>query len=91
MKVYVAPQAAVLSMNVKENIAASSAVTYNGTYKYNVGTGKVQASDFIYTGDSYVGDLFSWLSDVFDAHGEQYWRDQNRLLEGCLVPKPDAK
>lgn len=32
MKVYVAPKAAVLSMNVKENIASSSQVTFNGTY-----------------------------------------------------------
>ena len=91
MKIYVAPKAAVLSMNMKENIAVSSEVTFNGTYFYNAGTGKVQTSDFIYTGDTYVGDLMNWLGDVFDAHGEQYWRDQRALLNDCLVPKPDKK
>ena len=91
MKVYVAPKAAVLSMNVKENIASSSQVTFNGTYYWNAGTGKVQASDFVYTGSSYVMDMLNWLIDSLTTHNDQYVRDQRALLEGCLVAKPDAK
>lgn len=90
MKVYVAPKAAVLSMNVKENIASSSQVTFNGTYYWNAGTGKVQASDFVYTGSSYVMDMVNWLIDSLATHNDQYVRDQRALLEGCLVAKPDA-
>ena len=90
MKVYVAPEAAVLSMNVKENIASSSQVTFNGTYYWNAGTGKVQASDFVYTGSSYVMDMVNWLIDSLTTHNDQYVRDQRALLEGCLVARPDA-
>lgn len=90
MKVYVAPKAAVLSMNVKENIASSSQVTFNGTYYWNAGTGKVQASDFVYTGSSYVMDMVNWLIDSLATHNDQYVRDQRALLEGCLVARPDA-
>lgn len=90
MKVYVAPKAAVLSMNVKENIASSSQVTFNGTYYWNAGTGKVQASDFVYTGSSYVVDMVNWLIDSLTTHNDQYVRDQRALLEGCLVARPDA-
>lgn len=90
MKVYVAPKAAVLSMNVKENIASSSQVTFNGTYYWNAGTGKVQASDFVYTGSSYVMDMLNWLIDSLTTHNDQYVRDQRALLEGCLVARPDA-
>ncbi len=90
MKVYVAPKAAVLSMNVKENIASSSQVTFNGTYYWNAGTGKVQASDFVYTGSNYVMDMVNWLIDSLATHNEQYVRDQRALLEGCLVARPDA-
>ena len=72
MKVYVAPKAAVLSMNVKENIASSSQVTFNGTYYWNAGTGKVQASDFVYTGSSYVMDMVNWLIDSLTTHNDQY-------------------
>lgn len=90
MKVYVAPKAAVLSMNVKENIASSSQVTFNGTYYWNAGTGKVQASDFVYTGSSYVMDMVNWLIDSLATHNDQYVRDQRALLEGCLVERPDA-
>ena len=90
MKVYVAPKAAVLSMNVKENIASSSQVTFNGTYYWNAGTGKVQASDFVYTGSSYVMDMVNWLIDSLTTHNDQYVRDQWALLEGCLVARPDA-
>lgn len=91
MKVYVAPKAAVLSMNVKENIASSSQVTFNGTYYWNAGTGKVQASDFVYTGSNYVMDMVNWLIDSLTTHNDQYVQDQRALLEGCLVAKPDAK
>ena len=91
MEVYVAPKAAVLSMNVKENIASSSQVTFNGTYYWNAGTGKVQASDFVYTGSSYVMDMVNWLIDSLTTHNDQYVRDQRALLEGCLVARPDAK
>lgn len=90
MKVYVAPKAAVLSMNVKENIASSSQVTFNGTYYWNAGTGKVQASDFVYTGSNYVMDMVNWLIDCLTTHNDQYVRDQRALLEGCLVARPDA-
>lgn len=90
MKVYVAPKAAVLSMNVKENIASSSQVSFNGTYYWNAGTGKVQASDFVYTGSSYVMDMVNWLIDSLTTHNDQYVRDQRALLEGCLVARPDA-
>ena len=90
MKVYVAPKAAVLSMNVKENIASSSQVTFNGTYYWNAGTGKVQASHFVYTGSSYVMDMVNWLIDSLTTHNDQYVRDQRALLEGCLVARPDA-
>lgn len=90
MKVYVAPKAAVLSMNVKENIASSSQVTFNGTYYWNAGTGKVQASDFVYTGSSYVMDMVNWLINSLTTHNDQYVRDQRALLEGCLVARPDA-
>lgn len=90
MKVYVAPKAAVLSMNVKENIASSSQVTFNGTYYWNAGTGKVQASDFVYTGSSYVMDMLNWLIDSLTTHNDQYVKDQRALLEGCLVARPDA-
>lgn len=90
MKVYVAPKAAVLSMNVKENIASSSQVTFNGTYYWNAGTGKVQASEFVYTGSSYVMDMVNWLIDSLTTHNDQYVRDQRALLEGCLVARPDA-
>ena len=90
MKVYVAPKAAVLSMNVKENIASSSQVTFNGTYYWNAGSGKVQASDFVYTGSSYVMDMVNWLIDSLTTHNDQYVRDQRALLEGCLVARPDA-
>ena len=90
MKVYVAPKAAVLSMNVKENIASSSQVTFNGTYYWNAGTGKVQASDFVYTGSNYVMDMVNWLIDSLTTHNDQYVRDQRALLEGCLVARPDA-
>lgn len=90
MKVYVAPKAAVLSMNVKENIASSSQVTFNGTYYWNAGTGKVQASDFVYTGSSYVMDMVNWLIDSLTTHNDQYVRDQRALLDGCLVARPDA-
>lgn len=90
MKVYVAPKAAVLSMNVKENIASSSQVTFNGTYFWNAGTGKVQASDFVYTGSNYVMDMLNWLVDSLITHNDQYVRDQRALLEGCLVARPDA-
>ena len=89
MKVYVAPKAAVLSMNVKENIASSSQVTFNGTYYWNAGTGKVQASDFVYTGSNYVMDMLNWLIDSLTTHNDQYVRDQRALLEGCLVARPD--
>lgn len=88
MKIYVAPKAAVLSMNVKENIAASSEVTFNGTYFYNAGTKKVQHSDFVYLGTSYVGDLTRWLRDILLEHGMDYWMEQNDLLFGCLVDPP---
>lgn len=91
MKIYVAPKAAVLSMNVKENIASSSQVTFNGTYYWNASDGKVQTSDFVYSGDSYVGDLMRWLKDVMTSHGEDYWDAQNDLLEGCLVPQANAR
>lgn len=90
MKVYVAPKAAVLSMNVKENIASSSQVTFNATYYWDAGTGKVQASDFVYTGSSYVMDMVNWLIDSLTTHNDQYVRDQRALLEGCLVARPDA-
>ena len=90
MKVYVAPKAAVLSMNVKENIASSSQVTFNGTYYWNAGTGKVQASDFVYTGSNYVMDMVNWLIDSLTTHDDQYVRDQRALLDGCLVARPDA-
>ena len=90
MKVYVAPKAAVLSMNVKENIASSSQVTFNGTYYWNAGTGKVQASDFVYTGRNYVMDMVNWLIDSLTTHNDQDVRDQRALLEGCLVARPDA-
>lgn len=90
MKVYVAPKAAVLSMNVKENIASSSQVTFNGTYYWNAGTGKVQASDFVYSGSNYVMDMVNWLIDSLATHNDQYVRDQRALLEGCLVARPDA-
>ena len=90
MKVYVAPKAAVLSMNVKENIASSSQVTFNGTYYWNASTGKVQASDFVYTGSNYVMDMVNWLIDSLTTHNDQYVRDQRALLEGCLVARPDA-
>lgn len=90
MKAYVAPKAAVLSMNVKENIASSSQVTFNGTYYWNAGTGKVQASDFVYTGSSYVMDMVNWLIGSLTTHNDQYVRDQRALLEGCLVARPDA-
>lgn len=90
MKVYVAPKAAVLSMNVKENIASSSQVTFNGTYYWNAGTGKVQASDFVYTGSNYVMDMVNWLIDSLATHNDQYVRDQRALLEGCLVARSDA-
>lgn len=90
MKVYVAPKAAVLSMNVKENIASSSQVTFNDTYYWNAGTGKVQASDFVYTGSSYVMDMVNWLIDSLTTHNDQYVKDQRALLEGCLVARPDA-
>lgn len=90
MKVYVAPKAAVLSMNVKENIASSSQVTFNGTYYWNAGTGKVQTSDFVYTGSSYVMDMMNWLVDSLTTHNDQYVRDQRALLEGCVVLRPDA-
>lgn len=90
MKVYVAPKAAVLSMNVKENIASSSQVTFNGTYYWNAGTGKVQASDFVYTGSNYVMDMVNWLIESLATHNDQYVRDQRALLEGCLVARPDA-
>ena len=89
MKVYVAPKAAVLSMNVKENIASSSQVTFNGTYYWNAGTGKVQASDFVYTGSNYVMDMVNWLIDSLTAHNDQYVKDQRALLEGCLVKRPE--
>lgn len=89
MKVYVAPKAAVLSMNVKENIASSSQVTFNGTYYWNAGTGKVQASDFVYTGSNYVMDMVNWLIDSLTTHNDQYVRDQRALLEGCLVARPE--
>lgn len=90
MKVYVAPKAAVLSMNVKENIASSSQVTFNGTYYWNAGTGKVQASDFVYTGSTYVMDMVNWLIDSLTTHNDQYVIDQRALLVGCLVARPDA-
>lgn len=90
MKVYVAPKAAVLSMNVKENIASSSQVTFNGTYYWNAGTGQVQASDFVYTGSNYVMDMVNWLIDSLTTHNDQYVRDQRALLEGCLVKNPDS-
>ena len=89
MKVYVAPKAAVLSMNVKENIASSSQVTFNGTYYWNAGTGKVQASDFVYTGSNYVMDMVNWLIDALTTHNDQYVKDQRALLEGCLVKQPE--
>lgn len=89
MKVYVAPKAAVLSMNVKENIASSSQVTFNGTYYWNAGTGKVQASDFVYTGSNYVMDMVNWLIDSLTTHNDQYVKDQRALLEGCLVKHPE--
>lgn len=89
MKVYVAPKAAVLSMNVKENIASSSQVTFNGTYYWNAGTGKVQASDFVYTGSNYVMDMVNWLIDSLATHNDQYVKDQRALLEGCLVKQPE--
>lgn len=88
MKIYVAPKAAVLSMNVKENIAASSEITFNGTYLYNAGTGKVQTSDFVYTGSTYVMDMVNWLVESLTTHNDQYVRDQRKLLEGCLVNPP---
>lgn len=89
MKVYVAPKAAVLSMNVKENIASSSQVTFNGTYYWNAGTGMVQASDFVYTGSNYVMDMVNWLIDSLTTHNDQYVKDQRALLEGCLVKQPE--
>ena len=89
MKVYVAPKAAVLSMNVKENIASSSQVTFNGTYYWNAGTGKVQASDFVYTGSNYVMDMVNWLIDSLTTHNDQYVMDQRALLAGCLVKQPE--
>ena len=89
MKVYVAPKAAVLSMNVKENIASSSQVTFNGTYYWNACTGKVQASDFVYTGSNYVMDMVNWLIDSLTTHNDQYVKDQRALLEGCLVKQPE--
>ena len=89
MKVYVAPKAAVLSMNVMENIASSSQVTFNGTYYWNAGTGKVQASDFVYTGSNYVMDMVNWLIDSLTTHNDQYVKDQRALLEGCLVKQPE--
>lgn len=92
MKVYVAPKAAVLSMNVKENIAVSSEVTFNGTYFYNAGTGRVQTSDFVYSGVNYVGDLTNWLMKIMVEHGPDEVLRQNGLLNGCLVnPPSDAK
>ena len=90
MKVYVAPKAAVLSMNVKENIASSSQGSFNGTYYWNAGTGKGQAADFVYTGSSYVMDMVNWLIDSLTTHNDQYVRDQRALLEGCLVARSDA-
>ena len=89
MKIYVAPKAAVLSMNVKENIASSSQVTFNGTYYWNAGTGKVQASDFVYTGSNYVMDMVNWLVASLTTHNDQYVKDQRALLEGCLVKQPE--
>lgn len=91
MKIYVAPKAAVLSMNVKENIAVSSEVTFNGTFFYNAGSGKVMTTDFVYTGSNYVMDLANWLLDRAFDHGKQYADNQRALLEGCLVNPPKDK
>lgn len=91
MKVYVAPKAAVLSMNVKENIASSSQVTFNGTYYWNAGTGRVQASDFVYTGSSYVQDMVDWLLSFVGPDGDRYAKEQGLLIKSCLVKKPDEK
>ena len=81
MKVYVAPKAAVLSMNVSENIASSARVTFNGTYYYNVNDGKLMESEFVYTGDTYVADLLTWIIGRADAEA------QKEALDGCLVPR----
>lgn len=89
MKIYVAPKAAVLSMNVKENIASSSRITFNGTYYWNAGSGKVQTSDFLYTDYTGISSVINWLLDP--TRTREYAAVQGELLEGCEVnPRPDA-
>lgn len=90
MKIYVAPKVAVLSMNVKENIAASSSdslVTVNGNFRYNPHTGMIHESDYLYAGTpNYFGELLRWLLDPRVPGTEK------DAVVGCLVnPPSDAK
>ncbi len=86
MKVYVAPKAAVLSMNVNENIAASAIVTTTGAYYYeNIGEGKarLQATDFVF--DLNAGFVDKTLSDWAYYHTKTYEEAWSWLETGCGV------
>lgn len=78
MKAYVAPKSVVLSMNINENIAASARVTFNGSYYLN--GDKVENSEFVYTGSSYVQDLVDWITSLTTTQAAQ-----KAELENCLV------
>lgn len=86
MKIYVAPKAAVLSMNVKENIAASSSdslVTVNGYFRYNPHTGRIHESDYLYTGaPNYFVELFLWSMDPRVPTAEK------EAVLGCAITTP---
>ena len=89
MKVYVAPKAAVLSMNVNENIAASAILPVGARYYYVVkdGRGKVQTSDFEFAlpteGSVTIPmvELLDWITSLTNG----YQHAQKDLLAGCMV------
>lgn len=85
MKAYVAPKSVVLSMNMKENIAASTiSVTWNNQY-YLIG-GKIQDTGFEYSnqpGTSYYDEFMDFL---FDAFGDTLTKDQYKAYaKACAV------
>lgn len=82
MKNYVAPVSSVLSMNLNENIAASTGktiITYNGAYWLE--NGKIQNVDGLETDGAdkdYVHMLMRWVAVMIQSEV-----DYEAILAGC--------
>lgn len=85
MKAYVAPKSVVLSMNMKENIAASTiSVTWNNQY-YLI-DGKIQDTGFEYANEPGTSYYDSFMDFLFEKFGGKLEYDEYKAYaKACAV------